>query len=229
MPDYKNGKIYTIRSPSTDKVYIGSTTTPLSKRFSKHKCQYNIYVNPEKRTLYMTSYDILKHGDAYIELLELYPCNSKEELTQREGQLMRSTENCCNKRIEGRTRKEYKDEPEHKEIAKEYVKANKDKIDQTKRAYYERNKDLCLDRAKASHLKNHEEKLQKMRDHYNNNEDNKAKAKARTKAWALANKARLSEKIVCQCGSSVIRRSLTRHKKTKKHIDFVNITNLVVL
>ena len=38
--DYKNGKIYTIRSFQTDKYYIGSTCTMLSKRFSNHKSNY---------------------------------------------------------------------------------------------------------------------------------------------------------------------------------------------
>ena len=34
--DYNNGKIYTIRSPTTDKYYIGSTTQALRVRLAKH-------------------------------------------------------------------------------------------------------------------------------------------------------------------------------------------------
>ena len=35
--DYTNGKIYVMRSNKTDKIYIGSTTQPLFKRFFQHK------------------------------------------------------------------------------------------------------------------------------------------------------------------------------------------------
>ena len=38
MPDYKQGKIYTIRCKTDDTlIYVGSTIEPLCKRMSKHK------------------------------------------------------------------------------------------------------------------------------------------------------------------------------------------------
>jgi hypothetical protein len=37
MNKYENGKIYTIRSPHTDKYYIGSTIASLKKHFYQHK------------------------------------------------------------------------------------------------------------------------------------------------------------------------------------------------
>ena len=38
MPDYSNGKIYTIRNRNDDtKIYVGSTSQPLYKRFHQHK------------------------------------------------------------------------------------------------------------------------------------------------------------------------------------------------
>lgn len=92
--DYQNGKIYTIRSPHTTKYYIGGTTQTLAKRFSYHK-KYPT----------LTSKDIISLGDAYIELMELCPCNSVEELRKREGELIREhKENCVNKNIAGRTK-----------------------------------------------------------------------------------------------------------------------------
>ncbi len=105
---YENGKIYTIRSPRTDKFYIGSTCNPLSKRFYQHKskCKEFQKDNTSKGT-YITSYEILIYHDAYIELLELYPCKSKIELTKREGQLIRENKNnVVNKVVNGRTPKE---------------------------------------------------------------------------------------------------------------------------
>jgi hypothetical protein len=88
MPDYQNGKIYSIRSRSNlDLVYVGSTTQPLSKRFGEHKKQSNKI---------KTSKKIIDLGDAYIELIENFSCNSKEELLKREGEIMRSMD-CVNK------------------------------------------------------------------------------------------------------------------------------------
>ena len=66
--DYKNGKIYAIRSHQTEQIYIGSTTQPLTKRLSKHKAQ-----NCSSRL-------ILQYEDAYIELIENFPCESKTDL-----------------------------------------------------------------------------------------------------------------------------------------------------
>ena len=63
---YHNGKIYTIRSPHTDKYYIGSTTQPLHKRLYGHRRGYEFYIKKKKR--YMTSFEVIKYDDNYIEL-----------------------------------------------------------------------------------------------------------------------------------------------------------------
>lgn len=108
MNKYQNGKIYTIRHPDTNKYYIGSTCEKyLSNRFSKHKSGYKI------NTLSSTSKVLFDMGidDCYIELLENYPCNDKNELHKREGELIRlHKDNIINKRIEGRTLEEWREE-----------------------------------------------------------------------------------------------------------------------
>ena len=39
MPNYQDGKIYTIRCRNDDSlIYVGSTTQMLCKRFQSHKC-----------------------------------------------------------------------------------------------------------------------------------------------------------------------------------------------
>ena len=97
MPNYQNGKIYSIRSHSRpDLVYVGSTCRRLSERFGKHKIASNR----------ASSKQIVELGDAYIELIENYASGSKAELNRREGELIRSMD-CVNKRIEGRTHAEY--------------------------------------------------------------------------------------------------------------------------
>ena len=126
--DYNNGKIYTIRSYQTDDIYIGSTTQTLTKRLSKHKGDFKAWKKGKHH--YITSYELIKYDDVYIELLELCPCSNKMELCRREGQLQREMD-CVNKGIAGRTRKEYRDD--NKEKIKEYVEANKEKINEMRK------------------------------------------------------------------------------------------------
>lgn len=100
MPDYSKGKIYSIRSHLTDDVYIGSTIQRLSDRLAKHKKFYKQWLITKKH--YTTSYKIIEKDpeNCYIELVENYPCNNKNELCKREGEIIRDT-TCVNKNIPG--------------------------------------------------------------------------------------------------------------------------------
>jgi hypothetical protein len=162
---YQGGKIYTIRSPHTDKYYIGSTIeTYLSSRLNGHNANYKRFLKgPGKNT---ASFEILKLGDAYIELLELFSCNSLLELRKREGQLIRQyKDDCVNKNIAGQTIKEYKkvyyennkeiitknvkeyneDKKEQKrEYNLKYNKANRDKLKLYYQEYYKNNKQIII-------------------------------------------------------------------------------------
>jgi hypothetical protein len=82
MNKFQEGKIYVIKSPSTSNIYIGATTQPLNTRFSEHKCHYKRYIAGLRN--YTNSYDIIKLDDAFIELLEEYKCNNKQELLDKE-------------------------------------------------------------------------------------------------------------------------------------------------
>ena len=130
---YNNSMIYSIRSPHTDKFYIGSTTQSLCKRFANHKSCYNAYVNNIKN--YVTSYKIIELGDSYIELLERFDCENKNELERREGELIRLHKDLCiNKIIVGRTPKQYQldNADKIKQYDKQYKLDNVDKIKQYK-------------------------------------------------------------------------------------------------
>jgi hypothetical protein len=117
MPNYSDGKIYAIRSHQTDKVYIGSTTQSISKRFYEHKKSYERYLKDQKKA-YISSFEMFKYDDCYIELIET--CKSKEELLREEGILIREM-NCVNRKIEGRSNKDYY--KENKAKYNEYMKA----------------------------------------------------------------------------------------------------------
>lgn len=175
--DYKNGKIYTIRSFQTDEIYIGSCATTLVKRLSGHKKNYNGWKNGNFS--YVTSFEILKYDDYYIELLENFPCNSKDELKQREGYYQRNMD-CVNKYIAGRTQKEWCEDNKEKirKRNKKYETDNKDKIKERKQNYYENNKDEIKQKRK--------------------------------------------EKKNCDCGEIITKESFSRHKKGKKHQEYLS-------
>ena len=128
MPDYQKGKIYKLWSPQGNEIYIGSTINPLAKRFGQHKTDGNCNSKNCNSKYLFENYD-----DVRIELIELYPCNSKMELNKKEGEHIRENE-CLNKRIAGRTPKEwYEDNREHiQEYKKEYREDNKEKIKEWK-------------------------------------------------------------------------------------------------
>lgn len=149
MPNYQQGKIYSIRSNQTDEVYIGSTCKPLSARMAGHRYAYNQYLEGNNQPS-TTANKLLEYEDAYIELIENYPCNSKEELNKREGEIIRSTFNCINKTIPKRTPKEYyEDNKEYLTMKqKEYNELNKEHLIMKHKEYREKNKDKIIERKK---------------------------------------------------------------------------------
>ena len=122
------GKIYIIKSPNTEKVYIGSTIKNIQCRLRQHLSDYTRYKNNKYQ--YITSFDILEHEGAYIELLLDYPCNDKYELYKKEGELIRETENTVNRCVAGRTYAEYyADNVETiKQRSRDYYKDNVERI-----------------------------------------------------------------------------------------------------
>ncbi len=114
MSNYRNGKIYKIIDHTNNNVYIGSTVQTLQRRLSGHIKDFQRYLKDSKYH-YVSSFKILQNNDYEIQLIELYPCDSKQELNKREGYHIKSLE-CVNKCVAGRTKKEYREENK-KEIA----------------------------------------------------------------------------------------------------------------
>ena len=124
MVNYQLGKIYKIVDNTNEYIYIGSTCEPnLSRRLSKHVSNYKRFLSKKQR--YVTSFDIIKNNNYEIILVELYPCNTKDELHSRERFYIQSMAWVVNKTIPTRTLKEYLNEK--KQI---YYENNKEKIDE---------------------------------------------------------------------------------------------------
>ena len=124
-----NGRIYIIRNCLDDDTYIGSTTQQLSKRFYDHKV--NSQDTNKKCPLYNKIRE-LGQDKFYIELIEKYPCETKEELRRREGELIREKAT-LNKIVAGRNRREYVDD-------------NKERINKYQREYKQKNAEEIKER-----------------------------------------------------------------------------------
>lgn len=200
---YHRGKIYSIRSYQSPDIYIGSTIQPLYKRLSGHKKNYKRWKNGKYR--YTTSFEIVKYSDCYIELVEDYKCENITELNRREGQIIRETENCINKKIAGRTQKEYDDE--HKIEKKQYRENNKEKIAEDQKKYYEDNKEEFKINNKKRYEDNKEYRLEYRKQYY---EKNKEKIKQYSKI-----------KYTCKCGVTLSKISKAKHERSKKHKAYI--------
>ena len=103
--DYKNGNIYQILNNVNDDVYVGSTTQLLCKRFYCHKPHSDTLFGNHKLSELMRT---IGKNNFYIELIENYPCNTKEELIAREGHYIRERAT-LNHMIAGRTKNEWRE------------------------------------------------------------------------------------------------------------------------
>jgi hypothetical protein len=207
MPDYNNGKIYTIRCRDNDSlIYVGSTIQPLYKRWDAHKRfhsndkfhDYNMKVYVKMREIGIESF--------YIELYETFPCNSKEELNRREGEIIREI-GTLNTKIAGRTRSEYREE-------------NKEKIALTTKEYDIKYREQNAEKIKQYYQDNKAKILEQQKEYYKNNEDKLNERKKINNNKYKTRRNEINIEVVCSCGCKLQKYALYRHLKSKKHLAF---------
>jgi hypothetical protein len=206
---YKKSKIYKIVDVGYNEQYFGSTVVELSTRMSRHRAKYK-ETKQTKSAYSCTAFLIFdKYGveNCKIELVEHYPCESKEELRKREGHWMKQ-EPCVNKRMAGRTKPEYY--LEHKERIQEYRKQ-----------YKQEHKDDITERGKHYRLHNAEKIKEDTRQYWLNNTE---RIKEKHKAYYRENidniKAKNKERVECQhCSKLICRYCLKRHIQKMHTVD----------
>ena len=170
MVNYQNGKIYKIVCNTSNKAYVGSTTTQLlCQRLAEHISLYKRFKNGEVITK-ISSFQVIEKGNYSIILLKVCPCNSKAELLMEERKFIDSLD-CVNKTNSTQTNdamiiqtKENKDS--NKEAVQKYYQKNKDKIAEQKKLYRQNNKELIAEQNKRYKDAN-KEKVAKQRKIYN--------------------------------------------------------------
>ena len=168
MPDYSKGQIYTVRCyDDKSLIYVGSTVQLLSKRFSAHRkrIEFSLYQ-------YVNEHYAGNWGKWYIELYELYPCNSKQELNKREGEIIREIAT-INKVIPNRTPKEWRQDNADtiREKKKQYYEANLDTIKEYKKTYRQINADDIKEKKKQYRQDNADALKEKRKQYYQQNVD----------------------------------------------------------
>ena len=211
MPNYQDGKIYSLRSHQTDDIYIGSTCRSLSARKANHKKDYKQKLNGVDINL--SAFKICQFDDFYIELVENCPCNSREELHRREGEVIRNTPNCINKLIAGRGKKEHYEDNKERilEKNKEWAQNNQEKVKEYLKQYHQDNLEKHKQQNQQNYLDNRDKYKALMKENYQRN-----------KVDQLAKQA---VKYTCECGNTLAAGHKARHEKTKHHMSYMQQQN----
>jgi hypothetical protein len=139
----------------------------LSKRLSKHKNDYKVWKDGNGKKGKVTSFVLFDEfgiENCKIELIENFACLCKDELLKKEGEHIKNND-CVNKVIAGRTKKEYY--IENKDNKKKFYIDNKDKILEYQKEYYIENKDNI----KKFYIDNKDKILEYQKKYYQNKKD----------------------------------------------------------
>ena len=205
--DYSKTIIYKIQhKENPELLYIGSSTN-FTQRKNQHK---NNCYNEKRRHYNLKLYQTIRENGGWecFNMIEIkkYPCNDNNEARAEEDRIMREMKSNMNSVRAYRTSKQYYEDT--KEQQKLYRELNKEKISERRRLYRIDNQEKIREQDRQKY-KDNKEKICEIRKQYYI--DNEEKIKENRK-----------QSVVCECGCEVRRVCLTRHKKSKKHIDLMN-------
>jgi hypothetical protein len=144
MVNYANTKIYEIRIPGTDLVYIGHTTKKyLSDRQSVHRC--DMVRQPNKMPYRLFLAFGMSAADIVLSLVSTHVCDNVDEAKDCErAEIKRRGHNCVNMTMPGRTKKMYYTD-------------NKDIVNAKCKAYHEEHKEVINTRTRKYHEEHKQE------------------------------------------------------------------------
>ena len=220
MVDYSKGQIYKIWDTSFTKCYIGSSVQPLSKRFQKHKSDYEKFLNDKCN--YVSVFEIFNEfgvENCKIFWEENFPCSSEKELEKREGEIQK-TNDCVNKVIAGRTSRERYEENKETILSKNatYYANNKDKISEQRKKYREENAEEMKIKRKNNYESNRDKVIEKQKVYYNEHKEEISEKKRNT-VLNIKKKKNKKERnigqIIWTSLKNMIRNNMTKIEKRK--------------
>ena len=174
--------------------YVGSTSD-FERRKKQHisKCK-----NENDESFCLKSYRFIRDNGDFdnwdFELLKAIDCDDKNTQYIIENEFIDKYNTTLNCDIPGRTNKKYYED-------------NRDEILRKKRIYYKERKDMMIQKNHKYYDANRDHLRKQHRIYYKQNKDKLNEVK--------------KQKTVCDCGSIVRRSDLPRHKKTKKHQNYI--------
>ena len=97
------GRIYRISAPTSERVYVGSTRTTLAARLGGHRSAYRGYQRGRQK--YVSSFEVLDHPGAVIDLLEEAEYHDIQQFREREAYWIYRLPS-CNRIMPGRSTSE---------------------------------------------------------------------------------------------------------------------------
>jgi len=169
------GTIYIITAKKTDKVYIGSTCWSLCRRLNEHESYFKSEINMGSKVQIAEG-----KGNYDIKPLQKIIFTTEQNLKILEQFWM--------------------DKDEYKNKLSNIIRAHNtpEYIKEYKKLHHEKNREEIAKKAAKNYKENKEE---------------------------IALKRKEKEKITCECGVSITRENIQRHKTNKTHIDCMNKIN----
>lgn len=220
--DYSKTVMYKIRhitDINDEDVYVGHTTN-FSIRKNGHKTTCN---NIKSKSYNLKIYKEIRSKGGWGEWemlpIELYPCSNKIDAVIREeywrkdfnAKLNTLPAHITEKEYKAQLEEHYKVHPPKDKISKtpdEWAKNHKEEISQYQKGWYEENKEIQNVKHKT-YRDEHKEKI----------------AQHDRERYLTTKRVYLSENVICECGCELQKGQLTRHRKTKKHLDLMEQTN----
>ena len=201
MPLYQNSIIYKLchcNDLENKNIYIGSTTN-----FTRRKYEHKNRCNNEKNIEYnLPVYQFIRNNGGWDEWkmipIEVFPCNSKNELEVRERYHIELLKSKLNKQKPTRSKKEWAID-------------NKEIIAEQQKQHYEDNKKQILEKSKQYYEDNKEKIAEKGKQYREANKE------------IIAEKAKV--KVICDhCGCEITKSYLKKHQQSKKCLEKQNIS-----
>ena len=208
--DYSKCVIYKIVCKDLNEpyCYVGHTTN-FTRRKNEHKRRHK---NENVRDYSMKVYQKIRETGGWqnwemIVIDEFKDCENPNQARAREREWVERLGN-LNTNIPCRTNREY------------YID-NSEVIAEKSKKYQAINSVKISEQRKKFRVANSEKLKELHREYYATNCD---KLKEKHKEYYIKNSVKLLERTECSCGSIVVKCSLKRHQKSKKHLTFIQNT-----
>ena len=200
--DYSKTTIYKIQHRDNDELlYVGSTTD-FTRRKAEHKRKCN---NANCKAYNYKVYKMIRDNGGWevfnMIVIKEFPCQNKQEALTEEDKIMRQMKSNMN------SVRAYMTPEDAKERDKQYRLEHKEHISEQQKQWRLEHKEHVSERTKKYELKNKEQIAERKKKNYELNKEQILE--------------QIKQKIKCECGCVIRKDSLVKHKRTKKHQNYL--------